>query len=93
MATSFWAIISASRYSIQCLWANFSLACACSPWIDKPPSAELRPDQKDQDTLPPYDVLDAILELYIEQQLSADEIVAHGHDVLEEELACLRLTF
>jgi NAD+ synthase (glutamine-hydrolysing) len=52
------------------------------PWntIDKPPSAELRPDQKDQDTLPPYEVLDAILELYIEQQLSADEIVAHGHD-------------
>jgi NAD+ synthase (glutamine-hydrolysing) len=52
------------------------------PWstIDKPPSAELRPDQKDQDTLPPYDVLDAILELYIEQQLSADEIVAYGHD-------------
>jgi NAD+ synthetase len=52
------------------------------PWstIDKPPSAELRPDQKDQDTLPPYDVLDAILELYIEQQLSADEIVAQGHD-------------
>lgn len=52
------------------------------PWstIDKPPSAELRPDQKDQDTLPPYDVLDAILELYVEQQLSADEIVAYGHD-------------
>ena len=52
------------------------------PWstIDKAPSAELRPDQKDQDTLPPYDVLDAILELYVEQQLSADEIVAYGHD-------------
>ena len=52
------------------------------PWntIDKPPSAELRPDQKDQDTLPPYDVLDAILELYIERHLSADEIVAHGHE-------------
>jgi len=51
------------------------------PWntIDKPPSAELRPDQKDQDTLPPYDELDAILELYVERHLSADEIVAHGH--------------
>lgn len=52
------------------------------PWntIDKPPSAELRPDQKDQDTLPPYDVLDAILELYVEHHLSADEIISRGHD-------------
>jgi NAD+ synthase (glutamine-hydrolysing) len=52
------------------------------PWntIHKPPSAELRPDQKDQDTLPPYDVLDAILELYVEQQLSVDEIITRGHD-------------
>ena len=33
-------------------------------WDDKPPSAELRPDQKDQDTLPPYEILDKILELY-----------------------------
>ena len=52
------------------------------PWntITKPPSAELRPDQKDQDTLPEYDVLDAILELYIEQQLSAEEIVERGFE-------------
>ncbi len=52
------------------------------PWntIDKPPSAELRPDQKDQDTLPEYDVLDAILELYIEHHMSADEIIERGHD-------------
>jgi NAD+ synthetase len=52
------------------------------PWntITKPPSAELRPDQKDQDTLPEYDVLDAILELYVEQHLGADEIVGHGFD-------------
>jgi NAD+ synthase (glutamine-hydrolysing) len=50
------------------------------PWstLEKPPSAELRPDQKDQDTLPPYDVLDAILELYVERQLSAAEIMARG---------------
>jgi len=47
------------------------------PWntIEKPPSAELRPDQKDQDTLPPYEVLDRVLELYVEKQLSADEII------------------
>ena len=52
------------------------------PWntIDKPPSAELRPDQKDQDTLPPYEILDAILELYVEHQLSADEIIARGYE-------------
>src|SRR5437763_7008394 len=46
--------------------------------IEKPPSAELRPNQKDQDTLPPYDVLDAILRLYVEENLSAPEIVGHG---------------
>lgn len=52
------------------------------PWntIDKPPSAELRPDQKDQDTLPPYEILDAILELYVEHQLSADEIISRGYE-------------
>jgi NAD+ synthase (glutamine-hydrolysing) len=44
--------------------------------LDKPPSAELRPDQTDQDTLPPYDVLDAILKSYIEDNLGADEIAA-----------------
>lgn len=46
--------------------------------IDRPPSAELAPGQKDQDSLPPYDVLDQILNLYIEQDLSADAIVARG---------------
>ena len=52
------------------------------PWntVDKPPSAELRPDQKDQDTLPPYEILDAILELYVENQLSADEIISRGYE-------------
>jgi NAD+ synthase (glutamine-hydrolysing) len=48
--------------------------------IEKPPSAELRPNQKDQDTLPPYDVLDAILRLYVEDNLSVTEIVAQGFD-------------
>lgn len=47
--------------------------------IEKPPSAELRPGQKDQDSLPPYDVLDAILELYIEQRMSAEEIMRAGY--------------
>ena len=46
----------------------------------KPPSAELKPDQKDSDTLPDYDILDAILEKYIEQDLGIDEILNIGFD-------------
>jgi NAD+ synthetase len=48
--------------------------------IDKPPSAELKPNQIDQDTLPPYDILDEILRLYVEENLSARDIIAHGFD-------------
>jgi NAD+ synthase (glutamine-hydrolysing) len=48
--------------------------------IERPPSAELRPDQKDSDSLPEYPVLDAILEAFIEEDLSVDEIVARGFD-------------
>ena len=46
--------------------------------ITRPPSAELRPDQKDQDSLPPYEILDAILQRYMEQDQGIDEIVAAG---------------
>jgi NAD+ synthase (glutamine-hydrolysing) len=46
----------------------------------KPPSAELKPDQTDQDKLPPYDLLDAILEQYVEQDKTAEQIVATGLD-------------
>ena len=48
--------------------------------IERPPSAELRPDQKDSDSLPPYEVLDPILELFIEDDLSVDDIAARGFD-------------
>jgi NAD+ synthetase len=48
--------------------------------ITKVPSAELRPNQTDQDSLPPYEVLDAILERYIEDEKSVGEIVADGFD-------------
>jgi NAD+ synthase len=48
--------------------------------ITKPPSAELKPDQTDQDTLPPYEVLDSILECLIEHEMTVAEIVARGHD-------------
>ena len=47
--------------------------------ISKPPSAELRPDQKDEDSLPPYDELDPILNLYIEENIPPAEIVKRGH--------------
>ncbi|MHC4939432.1 MAG: NAD+ synthase [Planctomycetota bacterium] len=48
--------------------------------LDRPPSAELRPDQTDQDTLPPYEVLDPILKLHLEERLRPDEIVERGFD-------------
>ena len=48
--------------------------------IEKPPSAELRPDQTDQDTLPPYDVLDAILDAYVTRNLGREDVIALGFD-------------
>ncbi len=48
--------------------------------ITKPPSAELKPDQKDQDTLPPYEELDAILHGLVEEERSVDELAGRGHD-------------
>ncbi len=48
--------------------------------IDRPPSAELAPDQKDQDSLPEYEVLDEILELYVERDYSAESIIAEGFE-------------
>ncbi len=48
--------------------------------INRPPSAELRPDQQDQDSLPPYDVLDQVLQRYVEQDWSVEDIIADGFD-------------
>jgi NAD+ synthase (glutamine-hydrolysing) len=48
--------------------------------IEKPPSAELKPNQKDQDTLPPYEILDEILQLYVEENLSARDIILRGFE-------------
>jgi NAD+ synthase (glutamine-hydrolysing) len=48
--------------------------------LDRPPTAELRENQKDSDSLPPYEVLDPILEAFIEQDLTVDEIQARGFD-------------
>jgi len=48
--------------------------------IDRPPSAELAPDQKDSDSLPPYEVLDAVLEMYVDDDMCIEDIVAEGYD-------------
>lgn len=62
-------------------WYNRTIAPHIpDPIITKPPSAELRPDQEDQDSLPPYDILDGILALHIEHHQSTDQIVAAGYD-------------
>ena len=80
--------VSKTRVFELCLWRN----SVADTWagakgeiipqriIDRPPSAELAPDQKDEDSLPPYDVLDQILERYVERLQSAEEIVAAGFD-------------
>ena len=65
-----------------CRWRNTQGSSPVIPdgVITKPPSAELRPDQRDDQSLPPYEVLDPILEGYIESDHTVAELVAHGHD-------------
>jgi len=65
-----------------CRWRNTQTT---APWIPeasitKPPSAELRPDQTDDQSLPPYDLLDPLLEAYVEQDRSAAELISDGYD-------------
>jgi NAD+ synthase (glutamine-hydrolysing) len=61
-------------------WRNLQSEVIPPNSIEKPPSAELRPGQKDTDSLPPYDVLDSILAGYVEDDLSVDQIVERGVD-------------
>jgi NAD+ synthase (glutamine-hydrolysing) len=61
-------------------WVNREKIIIPENSISKPPSAELRPNQTDQDSLPPYETLDAILELYVVKNLSQAEIIAGGFD-------------
>jgi NAD+ synthase (glutamine-hydrolysing) len=63
-----------------CEWRNRNEEVIPRSIIVRPPSAELRPDQKDTDSLPPYDVLDPIIEAYVEDDRSLDELVAMGVD-------------
>jgi NAD+ synthase (glutamine-hydrolysing) len=69
-------IFELSRYKNQ----QASREVIPSTILTKAPSAELRPDQKDTDTLPPYEILDSILKAYVEDDLSIDQIVAMGFD-------------
>ena len=66
-------------------WINREREVIPSNSIQKPPSAELKADQKDQDTLPPYEVLDEILKLYVEDQLNPEEIANRGFN---PEIVC-----
>ena len=61
--------------------------------ITRPPSAELRPDQVDEDSLPPYETLDAIIQAYMEDDDSAAEIIASGHEAahVEQVIRLLRI--
>ena len=61
-------------------WINRKGTIIPKSTIEKPPSAELKPDQKDQDTLPPYEILDEILRLYVEENFSVRDIVARGFE-------------
>jgi NAD+ synthetase len=60
-------------------WINREREIIPHNTITKPPSAELRPDQKDQDSLPPYEILDAILDAYVVQHQNPEEIIRAGH--------------
>ena len=70
-----------------CRYRNSLGPCIPERVIERPPSAELAPDQTDQDSLPPYDVLDRILELYVERDFSAEAIIAEGIDAAQVERA------
>ena len=63
-----------------CRWRNEQGVVIPPSTIERPPSAELRPDQQDTDSLPPYDVLDPILEAYVEKDMGIDAMLAEGFD-------------
>jgi NAD+ synthase (glutamine-hydrolysing) len=80
MAGGFAPIKDCSKTRVYRLtrWRNREVEVIPERVITRAPSAELRPDQTDQDSLPPYDLLDAILERYVEQDLSPAEIISEG---------------
>ncbi len=82
MAGGFAPIKDCSKLLVYrlCAWRNAQSRVIPTRVLERPPSAELRPDQKDTDSLPPYEVLDPILEAFIEEDLSVDQIAARGFD-------------
>jgi len=82
MAGGFAPIKDCSKLLVYrlCAWRNAQSQVIPARVIERPPSAELRPGQKDTDSLPPYEVLDPILESFIEEDLSVDQIAARGFD-------------
>ncbi|ARP90475.1 NAD+ synthase [Bordetella genomosp. 9] len=74
-------------------WRNRQREIIPERIITRPPSAELRPDQKDQDSLPPYEILDGIMERYMEANASAADIVAAGfpEDAVEQVVRLIRI--
>jgi NAD+ synthase (glutamine-hydrolysing) len=82
MAGGFAPIKDCSKLLVYrlCAWRNDQSRVIPTRVIERPPSAELRYDQKDTDSLPPYSVLDPILEAFIEEDLSVDQITARGFD-------------
>ncbi len=82
MAGGFAPIKDCSKLLVYrlCAWRNAQSPVIPLRVIERPPSAELRHDQKDTDSLPPYEVLDPILEAFIEEDLSVDQIAARGFD-------------
>jgi NAD+ synthetase len=74
-------------------WVNREREIIPADSITKPPSAELRPGQKDQDSLPPYDILDAILDLYVVKNLGKAEIVTRGFDAAVVNDVVNKITF
>lgn len=75
-------------------WRNSQSLVIPQRSISKAPSAELKPNQRDEDNLPPYDILDDILEQHIEGRLSLEEIIAsgHGREIVEKVLRLVRLS-
>ena len=82
MAGGFAPIKDCSKLLVYrlCAWRNAQSPVIPLRVIERPPSAELRQDQKDTDSLPPYEILDPILEAFIEEDLSVDQITARGFD-------------
>ena len=82
MAGGFAPIKDCSKLLVYRLaaWRNLQSRAIPARVIERPPSAELRPDQQDTDSLPPYEVLDPILEAFIEEDLSVDQIAARGFE-------------